>query len=49
MIDSIAVRAVDEEGRCQEVFVSLEDSCSASVDGVMVETAYNQDGVSVRR
>lgn len=49
VIDNIGVRAVDEDGECKEVFVSVEDGCSVSVDGMIVESSYSASGVSVRR
>ena len=49
VIDNLGVRAVDEDGVCKEVFVSIEDGCSVSVDGTMIESSYSARGVSVRR
>ena len=46
IVDRIYVRAVDSEGVCHNIEVSL-DQCSASVDGVDVNE-YSSAGVSVR-
>ena len=47
IIDSIHVRAVDSNGACRNIDVSL-NQCGASVDGVSVDM-YNSAGISVRR
>ena len=47
IIDSIHVRAVDSNGTCRNIDVSL-NQCGAMVDGVSVDM-YNSAGISVRR
>ena len=47
IIDAVYVRAVDNAGTCRNISVSLS-GCSASVDGVSIDSVYSQMGVSVR-
>ena len=47
IIDSVYVRAVDNEGACLNVTVDLE-GCAASINGVSMDR-YSKMGVSVRR
>ena len=48
IIDDIAVRAVDSDGTCHNIEVSL-DQCTARVDGVVVPSqGYYSAGISVR-
>ena len=49
VIDNVGVRAVGEDGVCRELSVSIQDGCSVSVDGMIVESSYNAFGISVRR
>ena len=47
IIDAVYVRAVDDGDTCRNIAVSL-NGCSASVDGVSIDSVYSQMGVSVR-
>ena len=48
VINIIAVRAVDGGGTCRNIQVDLS-GCSASIDGALINTTYQSDGISVRR
>lgn len=48
VINTIAVRAIDDAGACQNIQADLS-GCSASVNGIMVNTTYQSAGISVRR
>ena len=47
IIDEITVRAVDLDGVCKNVAVSVS-SCQASIDGMSLNSTYSSAGVSVR-
>lgn len=48
VINRIAVRAVDERDRCQDILVDADNACSAEIDGIPVDV-FSAAGVSVRR
>ena len=48
IIDDIAIRAVDNNGTCHSIYVSL-DQCTARVDGTIVSSrSYSSAGITVR-
>ena len=47
IVDSVAVRAVDDAGQCRNIAVDL-DGCSTSVDGEEIMEDMNKDGIFVR-
>lgn len=46
VIDKIAIRAIDNRQRCVDTSVSIENSCSSVVNGVLT-SRYSSGGVSV--
>ena len=48
VIDTIGVRAVDNDDQCRNIQVDL-DGCRASVDGVEITMPYRMAGISVRK
>ena len=48
IIDTIGVRAVDNDDQCRNIQVDL-DGCRASVDGVEITMPYRMAGISVRK
>ena len=48
VIDTIGVRAVDNDNQCRNIQVD-RDGCRASVDGVEITMPYRMAGISVRK
>ena len=48
IIDDISIRAVASDGMCHNIEVLL-DQCTARVDGVVINSTYSSQGISVRK
>ena len=48
VIDEIAIRAVDMNGTCKNILVSL-DNCSVTVNGLSVQRMYSEGGITISR
>lgn len=48
IIDQVAIRASDGNNNCHNVLITTNNSCSASIDGVAVDS-FSAAGLSVRR
>ena len=47
VVDSVAIRVVDDVGRCRNIRVDLQ-GCSASIDDMPLSSPYRSSGISVR-
>ena len=48
VIDEIAIRAVDMNGMCKNILVSL-NNCSVTVNGMSVQRMYSDGGITISR